>query len=173
MMGLRRAGSDERHRLEAFQQAAYARTEAVVGTRAIPLLWDYGAILKDCEVWFDEADGLLAGVLILRVLDDRLFLESIATSPEAAGTGRGHRLMDAAFKRAGDLGLDRIGLITNSRNPALAWYKKIGFTVDTEEVRPTLRVIHMSAAVPAGRSGREHCSDTDQGSPPGEGRQEQ
>ena len=148
MIPLRRARTDERPMLEEFQHAAYSRTEAAVGARAIPLEWDYGAILNECEVWFDEDAEGLKGVLILRVMSDRLFLESIATAPQAAGSGRGRELLEATFKRARELGLQRIGLITNSLNPALAWYKRVGFAVDREDPKPGRVVVHMSANVP-------------------------
>lgn len=148
MMDLRRALADDRTRLEAFQHAAYARTEAAVGARAIPLEWDYGEILEKCEVWFDEAGCSLNGVLIFRVLETELFLESIATAPETAGSGRGRLLLEATFERARELGLKRIGLITNSLNPALAWYKRMGFAVELEDVQPDRSVVHMSAVVP-------------------------
>lgn len=147
-MDLRRATTADRARVEAFQRAAYSRTEAIVGARAIPLEWDYGKVLEECEVWFDESDGWLRGVLILRVLGEELFLESIATAPEAAGSGRGRLLLEATFERARELGLNRVGLITNGLNPALAWYKSKGFTVDLEDVQPSRSVIHMSTFVP-------------------------
>ncbi len=147
-MDLRRAAISDRARVEAFQRAAYARTEAIVGARAIPLEWDYGKILEECEVWFDESGGSLKGVLILRVLSDVLFLESIATTPESAGSGRGRLLLEATFDRARELGLIRVGLITNSLNPALSWYKRMGFVIDLEEVHPGRSVIHMSMVTP-------------------------
>ncbi|AKH99032.1 acetyltransferase (GNAT) family protein [Hoeflea sp. IMCC20628] len=153
MMALRLAAANERARVEAFQRAAYARTEAAVGARAIPLEWDYSAVMKECEVWLDEHEGALIGVLILRLLADRLFLESIGTAPRAAGTGRGRLLLEATFERARELGLDRVDLITNSLNPALVWYKRRGFTVDHEDIAPDRVVIHMSAVVPDAGSG--------------------
>lgn len=148
MRGLRLASSNERERVEDFQRAAYARTEAAVGARAIPLEWDYGKVLEDCEVWLDDAGGLLTGVLILRVLEDMLFLESIATAPGASGTGHGRALLEATFERARELGLTRVGLITNSLNPALSWYSRMGFAIGHEDVQSDRKVIHMSAAVP-------------------------
>jgi len=148
MMDLRRASANDRLCVEEFQRAAYARTEAIVGARAIPLEWDYGKILEECEVWFDETDGSLKGVLILRVLGKELFLESIATAPESARSGGGRLLLEATFERARQLGLTRIGLITNSLNPALSWYRRKGFVVDLEDVQPGRSVIHMSVAVP-------------------------
>jgi ribosomal protein S18 acetylase RimI-like enzyme len=150
MRGLHRASANDRSRIEDFQRAAYARTESIVGARAIPLEWDYCRILQECEVWLDERDGLLMGVLILRMLEGALFLESIATAPEAAGSGLGRALLEATFERARELGLRRVELITNSLNPALSWYKRKGFTVDLEEVQPGRTVIHMSMPVQDG-----------------------
>ncbi|MCZ4291857.1 GNAT family N-acetyltransferase [Hoeflea alexandrii] len=148
MIELQRASAFDRQRIEEFQRAAYARTEAIVGARAIPLEWDYGQVLEECEVWLDESGGSLRGVLILRIRQDDVFLESIATAPEASGSGRARLLMDATFERARELRLNRVGLITNSLNPALAWYKRMGFMVDLEEVQPKRSVIHMSMPVP-------------------------
>jgi len=148
VIGLQRASVDDRQRIEDFQRAAYARTETIVGARAIPLEWDYGKVLEECEVWLDESDGSLRGVLILRVREVDLFLESIATAPEAAGSGRARLLMEATFERARELGLNRIALITNSLNPALAWYKRMGFSVELEDIQPQRTVIHMSMPVP-------------------------
>ena len=148
MIELQRASASDRQRIEGFQRAAYARTEAIVGARAIPLEWDYGKVLEECEVWLDESGGSLRGVLILRIREEDLFLESIATAPEAAGSGRARLLMEAAFERARELGLNRIALITNSLNPALAWYKRMGFSVELEDIQPQRMVIHMSMPVP-------------------------
>lgn len=147
MRALRRARSGEVERVEEFQRAAYARTEEIVGARAIPLEWDYRAIMEECEVWLDESEGLLLGVLILRVMEDELFLESISTAPNIAGSGHGKALLCATFERARELGLKRVGLITNGLNPALSWYKRMGFVVDLEEAQPDRSVIHMSAVV--------------------------
>lgn len=149
MRALRLAGPGEVGRVEEFQRAAYARTEEIVGARAIPLEWDYRAIMEECEVWLDECEGLLKGVLILRVMKDEIFLESIGTAPNVAGSGRGRVLLGATFERARELGLKRVGLITNGLNPALSWYKRMGFVVDLEEAQPDRSVIHMSAAVSA------------------------
>ena len=148
MMELQRASAGDRQRIEDFQQAAYARTEAIVGARAIPLEWDYGKVLQECEVWLDESGGSLRGVLILRIRQDHLFLESIAIAPEAAGSGRARLLMEATFERARELELNLVALITNSLNPALAWYKRMGFMVDLEDEQPQRTVIHMSMPVP-------------------------
>lgn len=145
-MRLKRAVAGDQMLVEEFQKTAYARTEAKTGAAAIPLEWDYRAIMHDCEVWLNERDGVLAGVLILRLLDDRLILESIATAPEVSGSGIGADLLAAAFERARVLDRNKIGLITNSRNPAAGWYMKMGFVVHFEEVQDSRTVLHMQAA---------------------------
>ncbi|WP_394687932.1 GNAT family N-acetyltransferase [Hoeflea sp.] len=146
MKGLTRAVAEDRERVELFQKAAYARTEAVIGAQAIPLEWDYGAILQECEVWLYSAGARLEGVLILRLLEKELFLESIATDPNSSGSGLGRMLMDATFERARALQRGRVALMTNSRNPAAGWYKKLGFVVDSEEAQEHRMVLHMSAS---------------------------
>jgi ribosomal protein S18 acetylase RimI-like enzyme len=119
------------------------------GCAGDPLEWDYGLIFEQCEVWLDERDGVLAGVLILRVLEDELFLESIATAPDFAGTGCGQQMLEVTFRRAAELGLSRVGLITNSRNPALGWYGRMGFSVIREEVEEERCIVHMTRPVSA------------------------
>lgn len=146
-MDLRRATIEDRSRVELFQRAAYTRTEAAVSARAIPLEWDYGLVFEQCEVWLYEREGMLASVLILRVLEDELFLESIATAPDFAGTGCGRQMLEATFRRAAEIGLNRVGLITNSRNPALGWYGRMGFSVIHEEVEENRRIVHMTRPV--------------------------
>lgn len=144
MSSLTRAVPEDRERVEMFQRAAYARVEAVIGVSAIPLEWDYRDIMRDCEVWLYSTGSELEGVVILRLLERELFLESIATDPNSSGSGLGRILMDAVFSRARALGLSKIALITNSRNPAVGWYKKLGFMVDFEEVQKDRMVLHMS-----------------------------
>jgi ribosomal protein S18 acetylase RimI-like enzyme len=144
MKGLKRASDKDQARIEAFQHAAYARTQEVIGAQAIPLTWDYKVIMRECEVWLDERDGRIAGVLILRLRENDLFLESIASDPAVAGSGVGSMLMQATLERASALGKSRIGLITNSRNPAADWYRKLGFVIDHEEIEDSRTVLHMS-----------------------------
>jgi ribosomal protein S18 acetylase RimI-like enzyme len=148
-MDLRRASTEDRSRVELFQRAAYARTEAAVGARAIPLEWDYGLIFEQCEVWLDERDGVLAGVLILRVLEDELFSSPSRRHRISREQGCGQQMLEVTFRRAAELGLSRVGLITNSRNPALGWYGRMGFSVIREEVEEERCIVHMTRPVSA------------------------
>jgi ribosomal protein S18 acetylase RimI-like enzyme len=56
-------------------------------------------------------------------------------------------MLEATFRRAAEIGLNRVGLITNSRNPALAWYGRMGFSVIHEEVEENRRIVHMTRPV--------------------------
>lgn len=147
MNRLTRAVPADLDRILNFQKKAFARTEAVIGAPAIPLEWDYRDVLRDCEVWLHEEDGKLAGVLILRLLENQLYLQSIATDPDHAGSGVGRRLMAITFERARSASRERVGLITNQDNPAAGWYRRLGFLVDFEEVQNDRIVLHMSASV--------------------------
>jgi RimJ/RimL family protein N-acetyltransferase len=144
---LARVGPEHRATVERFQAEAYARTREALGTRPMPLDWDYGEILDTCEAWIAASEGEPKGLLVLRRRLDDLYLESIATLPSAAGNGHGKAMMSAAFERARTLGLPEIRLVTNALNPALAWYKRLGFVVEREEDRGDRTAVHMVAPV--------------------------
>jgi len=139
-----RVGPEARALVEEIQNAAYARTRETVGAQPFPLEWDYGQILEQCEAWLSpNRDGLL----ILRREPDHVFLESIGTLPTAAGTGLGNAMMQATFARARALGLREVRLLTNSLNPALAWYKRLGFVVEREENMGDRTAVYLAAKV--------------------------
>jgi ribosomal protein S18 acetylase RimI-like enzyme len=67
--------------------------------------------------------------------EQRFYLHQLYILPARQGLGLGHRLMACAEERARELGADRIWLGVMVKNaPAVAWYKKMGFTV--EEAAP-------------------------------------
>ena len=139
-----RIGPEARALVEEIQNGAYARTREIVGAQPFPLEWDYGQVLAECEAWLaPNSDGLL----ILRRQPDHLFLESIGTLPAAAGTGLGNAMMQATFARARALGLPRVRLLTNSLNPALAWYKRLGFVVEREDNMGDRTAVYLAATV--------------------------
>jgi RimJ/RimL family protein N-acetyltransferase len=144
-LNLARLGPEHRATVERFQAEAYARTREALGTQPMPLDWDYGEILDACETWIAASGGEPKGLLILRRRPDDLYLESIATLPSAAGNGHGGAMMSAAFERARSLGLPRIRLVTNALNPALEWYKRVGFVVEREEDLGDRTAVHMMA----------------------------
>lgn len=140
---LRRVGPGDRALVETLQAAAYARLVDMIGVVPTPLAWDYGEILDECEAWIAPGED---GLLILRRGSAELYVESIATLPAASGTGLGKAMMRAAFARARGLGLPTVRLMTNARNPALAWYKRLGFVIEREEDMGDRLAVHMAAA---------------------------
>ena len=132
----------------ALQRAAYARTGEATGNVPIPLEWDYATVMSECETWLHaDADGP-AAALILRPRPGDLYLESIATHPRIAGSGAGTAMMDATIERARAWGKPAVRLLTNARNPAADWYRRLGFAIEREEDRDGRTVLHM--ALPLG-----------------------
>jgi RimJ/RimL family protein N-acetyltransferase len=146
-IALQRVGPEARAVVETVQNEAYARTREALGTQPMPLDWDYRQIVEQCEIWFAPPADRPAGALILRRRPTDLYLESIATVPQVAGTGLGRAMMQAAFDRARALALPEIRMMTNTRNPAVAWYKRLGFVIEREEKMDDRTAVHLVAAV--------------------------
>lgn len=144
---LNRVGLESCGMVETIQSLSYARTRNLIGGEPIPLEWDYRDILADCEVWVLKRDDAPAGALILRRRPDHLFIESIATMPSVAGYGYGRAMMAAAFNRAQDLSLPEIRLQTNALNPALDWYKRLGFVIEATEQTSDRKLVTMIARI--------------------------
>ncbi|WP_346433385.1 GNAT family N-acetyltransferase [Oricola sp.] len=144
---LHRVGLEAQSTVETLQALSYARTRNLIGAEPIPLEWDYREILAECEVWVFDRENKPAGALILRRREDDLYVESIATMPAVAGYGYGRAMMAAAFNRAETLRLPKVRLMTNTLNPALDWYRRLGFVVEGEETLGDRKALHMVAAV--------------------------
>ena len=144
MKDLRRARPDEAEKIAAFQRAAYERNRAIMGVEPIPLQADYATILRDYEVWLHEDGDRLGGVLILEPRPDDLLIWSVATAPDARGSGLGNRLLAAAERRARELGRRVIRLYTGEllvNN--VAWYQRQGFAIERSEAMSDRRIVHM------------------------------
>lgn len=144
---LRRALVGEQALVEAAQADAYARTARDIGTKPIPLTWDYGKLLREAEIWLAEDAHGPVGCLVLMIEPDFIYLESIGTSERVAGSGLGGALMDATFARARALGRPRVKLMSSTRNRAIPWYERRGFVTDRLEPIADRVLIYMSAPV--------------------------
>jgi ribosomal protein S18 acetylase RimI-like enzyme len=141
---LRRARADEAGKITAFQRAAYARNRTIIGVEPIPLQADYAEILRDYEVWLREESDELAGVLILEPRPDDLLIWSVATAPQARGSGLGNRLLAAAENRARELGRNIVRLYTGELLvDNIAWYRRRGYAIERTEAMRDRRVVHM------------------------------
>ena len=97
------------------------------------------ALLADPDVTglVAEAESAVIGYAKLyhNRAEQRFYMHQLYILPARQGLGLGHRLMACAEDRARELGADRIWLGVMVKNaPAVAWYKKMGFTV--EEAAP-------------------------------------
>jgi ribosomal protein S18 acetylase RimI-like enzyme len=89
---------------------------------------DYEALTRAGLAWVAEADGAIAGVLVLEVLDDHLLVENVAVDPRLQGRGVGRALLAFAEERAAELGLSELRLYTHvkmTENQAL--YARLGY----------------------------------------------
>ena len=138
----------------AFQEAAYGRIAPLLGSTPIPLEWDYATILRECEVWYEGACEAPSGLLILRLRAGDLYVESIAVSQGAAGTGLARRMMDFTFARARLFRRSHVRLLTNARNPATGLYEKLGFRLEKQTHLADRTIMHFVFALQAHRRRR-------------------
>ena len=85
-----------------------------------------------------DADGVAVGCVALLPYGDGVFeLAKMGVTPQAQGAGHGRHLIDAAIRRAGELGGRRIFLGTNSRlEAAVHLYEAAGFRRITHDRLP-------------------------------------
>ena len=141
---LRRAVAGDRGAIETLQAEAFAEIAALTGVTPLPLLWDYGEILRDCDVFLAEDAAGLSGVLILRVRDADLYLESIAVADRARGSGLGGRLLAATDTAAAAAGRSAIRLLTIEKNvDRIALYARKGYALEHVEEMSDRRAVHM------------------------------
>lgn len=141
---LERAGSGDLEPLVALQRGAYARNRQLLGVEPLPLLADYAAILRNCEVWVARGDGRLAGALVLEPRAGDLLLWSIATDPSAQGSGLGRAMLDATEVRARQLGLGIVRLYTGTMLRHLVeWYGRHGYVLERIETLSDRSITHM------------------------------
>jgi N-acetylglutamate synthase-like GNAT family acetyltransferase len=114
--------------------AAYRRYVPRMGREPAPMTADYAAIVAAGRAWVAEADGRLAGLVVL--VPDHLLLENVAVDPAQQGRGVGSVLLAFADEHARALGLPEVRLYTNEMmTENLAYYPRRGYveTHRTEE----------------------------------------
>jgi ribosomal protein S18 acetylase RimI-like enzyme len=89
---------------------------------------DYAALVAAGETWVGIVDGRIAGVVVIRVDEEALFVENVAVDPARQGRGHGRALITFAEGRARELGLEALVLYTNEvMTENLALYPRLGF----------------------------------------------
>lgn len=82
-------------------------------------------------------EGVVAFATGYREPDDKrdvFFLQTFCVRPDAQGSGVGSRLIGHLRDHLGKRGVNTIYLITHKGTPAEAFYKKNGYTVNSEDI---------------------------------------
>jgi ribosomal protein S18 acetylase RimI-like enzyme len=141
---IRPARPEDRAAIEALVHAAYSPYVARNGLLPGPMRDDYGQRIGEGRVHVAEADGAIAGLLVLLPQDDALLLDNVAVDPARHGTGIGRALLLFAEKSARAAGYGAIRLYTQEimvENVAL--YSRIGYRETHRAEEKGLKRIYM------------------------------
>lgn len=138
----------EAARIGEIGRLAYAHYEDAIGVRPRPLDDDYDARVRSGVVWVADHSGgnavAIGGFIILEPREDHLWIDNVAVDPARQGAGLGRALLDFAERRARDLGLTELRLLTSvkmERNIAL--YRRRGYADRHERFEQGRQRLHM------------------------------
>ena len=126
---IRQATPDDEAAVRTIAEEAYEQYVTAIGRKPAPMTADYGALIRDGELWVIEGDGgQIDGFIVFFPKNGTMFLENIAVRSSAAGRGIGKALMAHCEAAARDLGLPAIELYTNEKMTAnLSMYPHLGY----------------------------------------------
>ena len=111
---------------------AYAPYVPRIGRKPAPMVADFGARIREGDIYVAEHDEALAGFIVLYSRTDHLHVENVAVLPWKQGHGIGRALLSFAEAEARRRGLPAIELYTNvAMTENLALYPRLGY-VETE-----------------------------------------
>lgn len=113
MISTRRATPADADAIKALVEKAYAPYVDRLGLRPAPMDVDYEVELTERDGWVAVVEGRVVGVLVVDAEGDHLFVHNIAVDPALQGQGLGRELLDLAERRAGELHIDELRLLTN------------------------------------------------------------
>jgi len=127
---IRRASAGDVAAAAAITRAAYSTYVERIGREPAPMAADFGALIEAGDVWVATDRDQVVGVLVLRLQDAALLLESVAVDPAHQGRGIGRSLIDHAERVARDQGLGAVDLYTNAlMTENLRLYPSLGYEV--------------------------------------------
>jgi len=107
---------------------AYAPYVPRMGRKPAPMLDDHAARVRRGEAWVLEAEGSVAGVLVLIEAPDHLLLDNVAVDPAHRGAGLGRALLQFTEAEAIRRGHAEVRLYTNVKmTENIALYARIGY----------------------------------------------
>ncbi|MEV5569188.1 GNAT family N-acetyltransferase [Spirillospora sp. NPDC052269] len=142
MPDIRLAVPSDRPAIEGVVEAAYTPWEEIIGTRPLPMVADYAALIDAGRVFVLDD---LTGLIVLIPEEGVLYVDNVAVDPSAQGGGRGRRLLDFAEDKARELGLPALRLITNEKMASnIARYERRGYLQTGRETIEGRHAVHMS-----------------------------
>ena len=92
------------------------------------MLLDYPKLIEERSVWVAELAAEIEGVLVQFETPDGFYIDTVASSPRARGTGIGRALLQFAEREATRRGYSSVYLCTNSRmTENQVFYPSIGY----------------------------------------------
>ena len=99
-----------------------------IGKAPAPMLLDYPTLIDEGHVWVVELSTQVEGVLVQYETPDGFYVDTVATSPKARGTGVGRALLKFAEREAIRRGFASVYLCTNSKmTENQVFYPRIGY----------------------------------------------
>lgn len=118
-------------------RAAYEPYVSLMDREPAPMTDDYAPLVRagDVRVAVAAAGSAVVGVLVCRLASDHVFVDNVAVSPAAQGTGVGRTLLALADDDARRAGVGEVRLYTNEvMTQNLEMYPRLGF-VETHRQR--------------------------------------
>jgi ribosomal protein S18 acetylase RimI-like enzyme len=127
-VSIRRAVAADVPAITAIVQEAYAPYIPRIGRKPAPMLDDYAAQVRDGVAWVLDADGSVAGVVVLLDQPDHLLIHNVAVGSRHRGIGAGRDLLRFAEAEAARRGFAEVRLYTNETMlENIALYGRIGY----------------------------------------------
>ena len=134
--------------IEALVREAYAMYAPRIGREPAPVTADHAGLVAAGRTSVVEADGEVAGVIVLIPGGDHLLVENVAVAPNAQGRGLGRELMAFAERRAAELGMAELRLYTNQlMTENLALYPALGYTETGRRVEDGFARVYFSKRI--------------------------
>lgn len=117
---------------------AYAPYTTLLGSPPLPVTEDYAPRIAAGQVWLlREADGTLAGLLVLERHPDHAMIYSVAVDPARQGGGHGSALLRFAEAKTREWRLPELRLYTNARMERnIAIYRAAGYQETGRRAHP-------------------------------------
>jgi ribosomal protein S18 acetylase RimI-like enzyme len=132
--------------------AAYRPYIERIGREPAPMGADFDALIAAGEVWVATDHDRVVGVLVVRLQDAALLLESVAVDPAHQGRGIGRSLIEHAEQVARNAGMGVVDLYTNAHmTENLRLYPSLGYDlVDRRHEDGFDRVFFRKSLAPGG-----------------------